>query len=134
MAILKGRSVQIISVSPPDEATITVANKDGSTSLVRPADLHFTKVELDKISKTSTIVTDPKAPGYNSNYKLIEDKDHQELVDGQDPVKMEAKLKGTKPTTVAVPAQTIKLEPIAGQTLPTPKTNKPFVPNSPTVK
>lgn len=89
MAIYKGRSVQIISTTPPEETTITVAHKDGSTSVVKPSELAFTRVELDKLTKNSILVLDPKAPGYNPNYKLISDKDHQELLDGQDPVKME---------------------------------------------
>ena len=85
MAIYKGRSVQIISTIPVDEPSITIAHKDGSTSLVKPSELHFTKVELDRIQKDST----KSIP----SYKFIDDKTHQELLDGQDPVKMEAKMK-----------------------------------------
>ncbi len=112
MAIYNGRSVQIISVAPVDEPKVTVAHKDGSTSVVSPANLLFTKVELDRIQKdmTTRYAQDPKNP--NPNYRLIEDKDHQELLDGQDSNKMEEKLKKHPyHPEVTIPSQTIKMEP-----------------------
>ena len=110
MAIYKGRSVQIISTQPYTDPMITVAHKDGQTSVVKPSELLFTKVELDKLLKdiNTKYTFNPKDPNYNANYKLIEDKDHQELVDGQDPVKMEQKVKKQVTPEVAIPAQTIK--------------------------
>lgn len=92
MAIHKGRSVQIIAVAPATEPKLTIANKDGSTDVVSPVDLAFTKVELDRIQKDMALryAQDPKNP--NPNYRLIADKDHQELLDGQDPVKVGAKV------------------------------------------
>jgi len=109
MAIYKGRSVQIISTQPYVDPMITIAHKDGQTSVVKPSELLFTKVELDKLAKDNQARYNfnPKDPSYNANYKLIEDKDHQELVDGQDPVKMEKVKKQVIPE-VAIPAQTIK--------------------------
>ena len=111
MAIFKGRSVQIISTTPMVEPSITIAHKDGDVSTVKPSDLLFTKVELDRMIKdiTTKFTFNPKDPNYNANYKLIEDKDHQELLDGQDPVKMEKKVKATVAPEVMVPAQTIKV-------------------------
>jgi hypothetical protein len=112
MAIYKGRSVQIIATAPVTEPNITIAHKDGSTSIVKPSELLFTKIEMDRIQKdNSTRYTfDDKHP--NGNYRLINDKDHQEIVDGQDPVKMEAKVKN-QPNAheVTIPAQTIKVNP-----------------------
>ena len=96
MAIYKGRSVQIISVSPVTEPNLTVAQKDGTTVSVKPSELLFTKVELDRITKDfqTRYAFDQKNP--NPNYRLIEDKDHQELLDGQDEVKMTKKAKESK--------------------------------------
>ena len=113
MAIYKGRSVQIVQVSHPVTASITIAHKDGTTSVVSPVELLFTQVELEKISKNHNIITDPKNPNHNPNYKLIDDKEHSEIVDGQDPVKMEAKMKtkAAHPSEVSVPAQTIEVQP-----------------------
>ena len=87
MAIYKGRSVQILSVQPMVEPNLTVSEKDGTVISVKPSELHFTKVEMDRIQKD-------KADYYanSGHYKLINDKDHQELLDGQNPAKMEAKL------------------------------------------
>ena len=90
MAIYKGRSVQILSVHPQTEPNITVSQKDGTVISVKPSELLFTQVEMDRIQKDKLAYYDPKNP--NMNYKLIDDKRHQELLDGQDPVKMEAKL------------------------------------------
>ena len=81
MAIYKGRSVQIISTDPITEPDITIVHKDGQASRVKPSELLFTKIELDKISKDNAKV----------NYRLIEDKDHKELLDGQDPMVQEKK-------------------------------------------
>ena len=87
MAIYKGRSVQILSVQPLVEPNLTVSEKDGTVISVKPSELHFTKVEMDRIQKDKAdyLVN-------SGHYKLISDKDHQELLDGQNPVKMEAKL------------------------------------------
>lgn len=110
MAIYKGRSVQIISVAPITEPNLTVAHKDGTTVVVKPSELLFTRVELDRITKDyqTRYAFDSKNP--NPNYRMIEDKDHQELLDGQDEVKMTKKMKEHPPQEdeVHIPAQTIK--------------------------
>lgn len=111
MAIYKGRSVQIISTQPPVEPRITVALQDGTNVQVSPAELRFTKVELDRIQKEKTdyYTYDNKNP--SANYKLINDKDHQELVDSQDPRKIEEnRKKHPAKHSVSVPAQDLKVE------------------------
>ena len=87
MAIYKGRSVQILSVQPLVEPNLTVSEKDGTVISVKPSELYFTKIEMDRIQKDKAdyLVN-------SGHYKLINDKDHQELLDGQNPAKMEAKL------------------------------------------
>jgi hypothetical protein len=115
MAIYKGRSVQIINtILPTSPPSVTIANKDGSTSVVPSTELQFTTNELAKISKTG-VITDPTSPNYNPHYKGISDTEYQDLVDGQDPVKMEEKLKKnpTPASTITVPAQTIAVHPVA---------------------
>jgi len=137
MAIYNGRSVQIISTTPIEDPTITIAHKDGSTSVVKPSALQFTKVELDRIAKdfqsrfswnkTATPVKNADgtvSPASDPNYKLIDDKAHQELVDGQDPIKMEEKVKRTPHPEVAIPAQTIKLTPVNTPVVTTPPSTK----------
>lgn len=125
MAIYKGRSVQIISITPPVEPRVLISTSDGNIQ-VNPGELQFTKVELDKIQKEKAAyyTYDAKNPG-NTHYRLVDEKTHQEIVDGQDPVKVEKKMRENPvKSDITIPAQTIKVTP---EMVAPSKTDKPVV-------
>lgn len=97
MAIYKGREVQLLSAVPQgytETQNVTVVYNDGTTELAKLNTIQFTKSEKDKIQKDAGSKFD--------NVQVIEDKDYQELKDGQDPKKNEERMKSNPvaPATV----------------------------------
>jgi len=84
MAIYKGREVQLTSAIPQgymETQNVTITHKDNSTEIVGLNLLKFTKAEKDKIQKDAGSKFD--------NIQVIEDKDYKDLVDSQNPDKID---------------------------------------------
>lgn len=110
MAIYKGREVQIVSTKKlglVEHPTILVSDKQGQNFNVKISELKFTKDEKKNLQVESNQAYD--------NIQVIEDKEYQELKDGQDPKKMEDKVAKEQkeavkplPVTVVTPNTIVK--------------------------
>lgn len=110
MAIYKGREVQIISTKKlglVEHPSILISDKDGQNYNVNISELKFTEDEKKNLQVEAGQAYD--------NIQVIEDKELQELKDGQDPKKMEDKVAQEQkdaikplPVTVVTPNTVVK--------------------------
>lgn len=96
MAIYKGREVQVLGPSSGEDTSkmYDVLDQWSQRSSVKLSELRFTGKEIEDMKKAHV--------EQFVNYSKIEDKDLQELKDGQDKQKIEEKQSQVKPGPVEV--------------------------------
>lgn len=96
MAIYKGREVQVLGPSSGEDVSkmYDVLDQWSQRSSVKLSELQFTGKEIEDMKKQHV--------EQFGSYSKIEDKDLQELRDGQDKAKIEEKQKTVKPDPVPV--------------------------------
>jgi hypothetical protein len=104
MAILKNREVQIIGRADATDASpnYTVMHKDGSRENARRSELRFTKDEVEKMKKTAGDDLD--------QVNVIDDKELNDLRDGQNPQKIQDKQDKVK-TEQVTPQPVVQVQP-----------------------
>lgn len=105
MALLRNREVVILGRADAEDASpnYTVLYPHGDRENVKLSELQLTKQEAEEMKKShgENVMTD---------VKVIEDKDLQEIRDGQDKAKIEAR-QGKQDTTQPVEVKRVMVDP-----------------------
>jgi hypothetical protein len=124
MAVYKGREVQILGPTTGENASpmYNIVDQWGERSSVKLNELLFTSTEIEDQKKQ-------KVDEFASVRK-IEDKDLQELKDGQDKQKIESKQGKVSPGPVEVSKVWVDPAEVKEKSTPVPVTSAPVAPPS----